>query len=1306
MPDPRDEHVRSLLARILELPPAARRPFFATKCRRDAILARRLAVLLVEAGDEQFAADAAAPLQQSESSESSVSPEPALPPPPAPSPVIAGAQVGDRIGPYHLLQLIGEGGFGTVYLAEQKEPIARQVAFKVLKPGMDSAQVVARFEQERQALAVMDHPNIAKVLDAGTTPRGLPYFVMELCRGESLTTWCDKNRRTITERLMLFVQICQAVQHAHGKGIIHRDLKPSNILVGMQDGQPTAKVIDFGIAKALSNRLTDRTLFTAAEQIIGTLQYMSPEQADGSLDIDTRADVYSLGVVLYEVLTGSTPFDDPTQRQISHLELHRRIRETDPHKPSTRLSASSDRLAMLAQVRRTEPRRLSAQLRGELDWIVMKAIDRDRTRRYPTAQDLAQDVQRFLDGAPVSAAPPSTSYLLRKFVRQHRSLVIGAAAVAATLIAGAIAFAWQAAVARGQRDLAVTAQRDEAAARMRAEDVAGLLEGVFESIDPEAEATLGLPFRDQLRQRLEGVVAGLAERDGDPLTRARLQVAFGKTLLGLSEPRQAESLLRAAATTRREMLGSTHADTIVAAEALSASLLQLGRFDEAEKLLESLIAEGTLENADLMLGMVYRVSGRLPDGIAALERERDRLAVAGGTDTEDGLLALHSLGACYREAGRAEDAIVLLEEVLRRRTALLGPTNTDTLTTSNSLAVALSEAGRHEEALRLYTANRELLLQRFAPNHQVVLTTVSNLALQLGNVGRAAEGIPMLEQARAQSLERLPPDHPDVLRIELNLGKLYFLVDRFDEALVVLRRAEEKSMVVDGPESERAQSAALAIARCLAGNGKPAEAIAKAAPAIARLRTRYGDDHRDVLSLRNEFAGWQRECGQFDDAIANLEDVIERFRTNFGDEDRGTLAALAALGATRFRKQDAQGAIAVFEPTLPICERRLGPDHELTRQVRHGLGSAYWLDRQLDRSVPILKAVLVDECRVRGATAASSLRVALDVAVNLRDARLEEELFSHLREWLGSMFRAEPGILPTRELHAFASGFLRRCQSQNRMAEAVDCLAGQYDSMQEHLGRDDPAVLTIGNNLASACWFAGAFDRAVPLLTDLLERTRRVHGADDPRTLLCTYNLAVNLSDAGRPAEALPFLETMVDRALRGEIDQPGDLPLWQRQLAATQAKCGQRERCRQTVSEYVAAARRSRGEKGRVDSELVQAGLVLLDAGFFADAEPLLRECLEIRARLQPAEWNTSYVRVLLGTCLHGLGRDDEARAFLEQGCTELRRIGAAMPPQGRSRVVESADRMLTFLADIGDETAAAPWREWQLELRAKSVR
>jgi len=376
-------------------------------------------------------------------------------------------RAGMRIGRYKLLEQIGEGGFGVVYIAEQIEPVQRQVALKVIKAGMDTKEVIARFEAERQALALMDHSNIARVLDAGATEAGRPYFVMELVRGIPITEFCDLKKLSPTERLELFMKVCQAVQHAHQKGIIHRDIKPSNVLVTLHDGTPAPKVIDFGIAKALGPKLTEKTLFTGFAHLLGTPTYMSPEQAELSgLDIDTRSDIYSLGVLLYELLTGVTPFDKEALAKAALDEVRRMIRETEPPKPSTRLRTLGEKLTEVAKRRHTEPPKLLHLVQGDLDCVVMKCLEKDRRRRYETANGLAMDLHRHLEQEPVVARPPSQSYKLRKFVRRNQRSVVAVSAVALVVFVAAIVSTWQWREAQTNNDrLEVALAKNELVAR-------------------------------------------------------------------------------------------------------------------------------------------------------------------------------------------------------------------------------------------------------------------------------------------------------------------------------------------------------------------------------------------------------------------------------------------------------------------------------------------------------------------------------------------------------------------------------------------------------------------------------------------------------------------------------------------------------------------------------------------------------------------------------------------------------------------------------------------------------------------------
>jgi serine/threonine protein kinase/tetratricopeptide (TPR) repeat protein len=798
-PPPPDDLLQHLLRKALDLPPAARAAFVTGKCGDDHDLLRHLCARLVAAGDESFRSMATPPPP----------PSPAPPPPappPAPTRPIPHEGPGSVLGPYRLLQSIGEGGFGTVFLAQQTEPVQRQVALKVVKLGMDTAQVVARFEQERQALAVLDHPHIAKVFDAGSTATGRPYFVMELCRGEPLTDYCDKNQLTIDARLALFEQICHAVQHAHGKGIIHRDLKPSNVLVGSQDGVPHAKVIDFGIAKATSQKLTDRTLFTEAQQVIGTLQYMSPEQAEGSLDIDTRADVYSLGAILYELLTGTTPVDRRTLREAAFGEVQRLIRDVEPLRPSTRISDSRELLATIAAQRRLDEKRLPALVRGELDWIVMRAIEKDRTRRYATANGLALDVARFRRGEPVEAAPPSTSYRLRKFVRRHRGPVVAAALVVLALLGGITGTLWGLFEAQEQERLASRRADAENEQRRRADD----------------ERERAVRFRDQALDALRATTGEDVEK-----------LIGSRTELSARERAYLEAIAQRWLAFA-EQAGTDVESRELRAEGLAQVAMLRRSFDDPARVragLEESLATWTRlgdEFPDRIRYQRERVGVRLQLAQVLTTLGDDEAAAAqfrGARELAEELVArfpehatfrfllaqAHSgLGLRLQHAGQHAAARTEIQRARDLEQALAAaapdePAYARALAlTRNNLAVLLTVLGEREAALAEYEATRaiELELVVKTPDDPALrasaANSLQNVATVLSELGHADRAKAAYRTAIAE-LERLAGDFPAVpthqntlARTRAKLGSLLHDLGEHDAAQTEYAAARER----------------------------------------------------------------------------------------------------------------------------------------------------------------------------------------------------------------------------------------------------------------------------------------------------------------------------------------------------------------------------------------------------------------------------------------------------------------------------------------------------------------------------------
>jgi serine/threonine protein kinase/tetratricopeptide (TPR) repeat protein len=641
---------------------------------------------------------------------------------------------GSVIGPYKLLEPIGEGGMGVVYMAEQTEPVRRKVALKVIKPGMDTRQVVARFEAERQALALMDHPNIARVLDAGATDTGRPYFVMELVRGIPITDYCDGAELSVPARLDLFVQVCQAVQHAHQKGVIHRDLKPTNILVTLHDGVPVPKVIDFGVAKAVGQQLTERTLFTGFAQLIGTPLYMSPEQAELSgLDIDTRSDIYSLGVLLYELLTGTTPFDPETLRKAAFDEVRRIIREEEPKKPSTRLSTLGETLPEVSAKRGTEPRRLNKVVRGELDWIVMKALEKDRKRRYETASGLAADVRRYLDDEPVQACPPSAWYRLSKAARRHRVALVTSALVATALVRGTAVSTWQ----------AVRATRAEAQAAPHAEEtqlvVDYLVQDVFGAARPERSRGRALTVHDLLRQ---GEVLILARFGRRPLVEAAARSALGETYQALGRQEDAVLQFRRIVDLRTRHLGPDHSETLVAEAALVDALCPAGVALRSEPAEAEPIARRVLEARRRQFGPADPRSLASMAALAyVLLIKATQVLIAENAHTLEGLPAgtLRS-----RVADSTSEARDLLERACAGQARQLGPDHPEALETLETLGCVLLMAGEITKAESTLRHSAEVRLRVLGPEHPATLRIRKYLGGTLQRMGSTGEATRLL----------------------------------------------------------------------------------------------------------------------------------------------------------------------------------------------------------------------------------------------------------------------------------------------------------------------------------------------------------------------------------------------------------------------------------------------------------------------------------------------------------------------------------------------------------------------------------
>jgi serine/threonine protein kinase/tetratricopeptide (TPR) repeat protein len=762
----------------------------------------------------------------------------------------AGEAPGGVVGPYTLIEPIGEGGMGVVFRAEQARPVRRQVALKIVRPGMDTRQVLARFDAERQALARMDHPNIARVLDAGTTDRGLPYFVMELVQGVPVTRYCDDHKLTVPQRLELFLAVCQGVQHAHQKGVIHRDLKPSNVLVPLYDGKPVPTLIVFALAKATGPKLTDSTVITQLGFVIGTPEYMSPEQAEpNQLDIDTRSDVYSLGVLLYELLTGTTPLGRDRVKDGGILEFLRVIREEEPPRPSARLAGMAE-LPAVAAGRGLEPKRLVARVRGDLDWIAMKCLEKDRARRYETADGLARGVERHLRYEPVEASPPGAGYRLRKFVRRHRAALATAAAFALLVLGGAAVSTWQAVRATAERDDKEKARQAEAEQRAqavaekdRADEEAAVARAVedFLRTDLLGQADIGNQDapgernRDiTVRELLDRAAARIDDRfRGQERTEAAIRHTLGNAYRQLGEYPKALIHLERSLALRRQKLGADHPDTLETLNDLALLHRDRGRYDEARPLLER-----------------------------AVELRRARQ----GADHPATLTAMHNLGAIYRDLSRYDDAEALFTQVLAVRRATQGPDHPDTLLAMNNVALLHLSRGRFKEAEPLLKQVVAGFKAQLGPDHSFTLTCTNNLAGCYMELRRFDDAEPLFRQVLAVRRAKYGDDHPDTLFARNFVGLVLKARDHLTEAEPILREvlnARRRKLGADHPDTLTSVSN-LAIVLNDLHKYDEAEVLFK--QALAGRRAGLSRDDPDVFRSLNNLAGLYRDTGRYADA--------------------------------------------------------------------------------------------------------------------------------------------------------------------------------------------------------------------------------------------------------------------------------------------------------------------------------------------------------------------------------------------------------------------------------------------------------
>jgi serine/threonine protein kinase/tetratricopeptide (TPR) repeat protein len=767
----------------------------------------------------------------------------------------------DSITGYRILQQVGEGGMGVVYEAEQLEPVRRRVAIKVVKAGMDTKAVVARFESERQALALMDHPNIARVYDAGSTDQGRPYFAMEYIGGEPITRYCDRHRLETRERLTLFTQVCDGVQHAHQKGVIHRDIKPSNVLVRILDDRPVPTIIDFGIAKATQHRLTEKTMVTAMGLLIGTPEYMSPEQAEASgVDVDTRTDVYSLGVMLYELLAGALPFDSGKLREAGLDEIRRRIREDEPSKPSTKVTTLGEAKTRTAERRCTDPRGLRRLLKGDLDWITMKALEKDRDRRYASPAEMAADIERHLRHEPVLAGPPGIAYRAQKFVRRHRVGVTAGAALLAVLLISMV----------GTTISFVQAEREARTAQR----VSMLLTRLFEDMNPFAAGEKAEDQNELLDRAAERIQN---ELDEDPLMQAQALTAVGEAYAGIGRPEAARPLFETALSLRREAFGNEHPDVAMSESLLGDALYAIGEYEQARWLHEQ-----------------------------ALEFRREFY----GPDHRTVAWSLRSLGAVQRRESELETARSLIQQALEIEEKIDGPDSLYVTFTLVLLAGIEMDSGDYPAAREHLQRTLRVREIELGSEHLLVADTLNDLGRLYVENGETEEALQVLERGMTIVEKLGVPDHLQMSYLMHNKARALIGIQEYEAALELLERTleiQEQHLGVDHYEIAYTLRTYGILLRRMGEIDASRQLYERA---LAMIRAHFGPDHIDTAPILHALGYLEYRVGNYDRSLRLNERALAIRRDVFGPGHRGlnpslyALACLAALAGERDRALD------------------------------------------------------------------------------------------------------------------------------------------------------------------------------------------------------------------------------------------------------------------------------------------------------------------------------------------------------------------------------------------------------------------
>jgi serine/threonine protein kinase/tetratricopeptide (TPR) repeat protein len=989
----------------------------------------------------------------------------------------AGETPGLLIGRYHLLQKVGEGGMGEVWLAEQTEPVRRRVALKLVKAGMNTREVIARFESERQALALMDHPAIAKVFDAGSTPQGAPYFVMEYVAGVPITAYCDKHRLSTRDRLELFMHVCEGVQHAHQKAIIHRDLKPSNILVTEVDGHPAPKIIDFGVAKALTQKLSADTMFTRLGALVGTPEYMSPEQASSSgEDIDTRTDVYSLGIIFYELLAGVHPIE---LRKVAFEEFLRRLREDDPPKLSTKIRGQDPATSTeLARKRQTEPPALVKQMRGDLDSIALKALEKDRARRYGSPSDFALDIARYLKNEPVLAVPPSVAYRTRKFARRYRVALVTTCAFALVLIAAAVISIRQS--IRANKEAAVAqAVNDFLQNDMLAQASAANQSGPSAKPDPDLKVRTAL---DRAAQRITG------KFDQQPEVEAAIRDTIGQTYIDLGLYPEARKQIERALELQRRVLGAGNPATLKTISHLERVAYFQGKYAEAE----------ALDSQNLEI--------------------RRRVL---GPEHPDTLDSINALATAYYAEGKYPQAEALFGRTLDIQRRVLGPEHRDTLKSMNNLALVYRGEAKYTQATALDKQTVEIVRRMLGPEHPRTITSMNNLANDYRDQGKYAQAEALYSQTLEISRRVLGPEHPDTLMLTSNLAGAYEAESKYAQAEALASQALEMRRRVLGPEHPDTLRSMNRLAGIYNEQGKYAQAEALHSQTLEIRRRVLGPEHPDTLYSMNNLGDVYQAEGKYGQAEALYIKTLEARRRVLSPEHSDTLDSMTSLGDLYQAEGKFPQAEALYSKALEIGRRVLGPEHPGTWGSMIRLGNVYEAEGKYGPAEALYSPALELSRRVFGPEHENTLIAMSNLAVVDEDLGKHPEaeaLFGHARV-------ASRRVLGPEESTTLSilSGIAFMNQRRGKFEPAETYAAEVLEGRRHSLGPEYPDTMDAAADLALAYQSEMKFTKSEPLARQALELDRNKR-PDHWQRFRAEALLGASLAGQKKYAEAEPLL--------------------------------------------------------------------------------------------------------------------------------------------------------------------------------------